>query len=226
MLIRIRRHDRTSEDDEKGGNLSKEINSNRIAAFASLVAAFAAIVAASIAWWQGYQSEKALQLSLAENRPILVLDIAGKKLPSELSRVQFTVKNTGPIPARLIDIATQPWVDGKTRKPTDHTDVDIVMPGETHIISSFDLTGELAKRVIKGDSDLRYAIAVLYKATTNNDTRRWITDAWIAFSPRKRAFAVRKRDEIKVGRSVRKCNLDILQPNDWMSWHPPPPALN
>ena len=211
-----------SKDIENVGQSSQRTDSNRIAAFTSLVAAFAAVVAAGIACWLGYQSEKTLQLMLSESRPILILDIASEKLPSDLSRVQFIVKNTGPIPARLIHKATQPWIDGKTRNPTDHTDVDIVMPGEVHIISSFDLTGELPKRVIKGDSDLRYAIAVLYKSTTNDDSRRWITDAWLVFSPRKKAFALRKRDEIEVGSWVEKCNLDKLQPNDWSFWHPQP----
>lgn len=184
------------------------------------------IVAAGIAWWQSYQTEKALQLSLSESRPILSLDIAGEKLPADLSRVQFTVKNTGPIPARLTHKATQSWIDGKTREPTDHTGIDIIMPGETQIISSFDLAGELPKDVISGNSDLRYAIAVLYKATTDDDSRRWITDAWIVYSTRKMAFAIRKRDEIQVDPSLEKCNLDILKPSDWSSWYPPQPLPN
>ncbi len=151
-----------------------------------------------------------------------MIDLVGEKLPSDLSRVQFEVKNAGSIPARLVHKATQPWVDGGTRPATDHMNVDVVFPGETQIISSFDLNGELPSRVIVGTSDLRYAIAVLYESTTKDDTRRWVTDAWIVFSSRKKAFAIRKRDEIQVESETRLCDLQRLQPSDWLSWKPPP----
>lgn len=194
---------------------------NTIAAFASLVAALAALTAALIAWRQGRQTEKALNLSLAESRPILCLDIAGEKLPSDLSRIKFVVRNSGPIPARLIYKTTQPWVNGETEKPTMHADVDIVLPGEDHIISSFDLTGELPAQVINGDVSLKYAIAILYGPTTRNDKRRWITDAWVVFSCRKKAFALRKRDEIEVDSRMMSCNLKDLEPEDWLQWQHP-----
>ena len=197
------------------------IDSNTIADFASLFAAFAALILAVIALWQCRQTQKALNLNLAKSRPILTLDIAVEKLPSDLSRVQFVVKNSGPIPARLIHKATQLWIDGETRNPTDHTDVDIVLPDEDHIISSFDLTGDFPKYVINGEVELKYAIAILYGPTTTDDPRRWITDAWIAFSPRKRAFALRKRDEAEAGSNTNRCDLQKLQPDDWLTWQSP-----
>jgi hypothetical protein len=102
-----------------------------------------------------------------------------------------------------------------------HTDVDIVLPGEDYIISSFGLTGELPAQVINGDVSRKYAIAILYGPSTRNDKRRWITDAWVAFSCRKKAFALRKHDEIEVDSRMMSCNLKDLEPKDWLQWQPP-----
>jgi hypothetical protein len=196
-------------------------DSNKITAFASLVAAFASVMVLFILIWQGSQLNKSLQLTLSETRPILMLDITLEPLTEDLLRVKFVVKNSGPIPARILHTATQPWVDSETRNPTNHSDIDIVSPGETHIISSFDIKNPLLQNVIKDKSDLRYAIAVLYSSTTETDTRKWITDSWIAYSVRKKAFAVRKRNEIEVKKTTKKCDLDDLKPKNWLDWKPP-----
>ena len=74
---------------------------------------------------------------------------------------------------------------------------------------------------INGEIELKYAIAILYGPTTTDDPRRWITDAWIAFSPRKRAFALRKRDEAETGSNTNRCDLQKLQPDDWLTWQSP-----
>ncbi|MFI1742966.1 hypothetical protein [Thalassobellus sediminis] len=196
-------------------------DSNKVAAFASIVAAFAAILALFISFWQSSQLDKTLQITLSETRPILILEIEVEPLTENLSRVKFVVKNSGPIPARILHSATQPWVDNDTRNPTDHTDIDIVSPGETHIISSFDIKNPLLKNIINDKSDLKYAIALLYSTTTKTDTRKWITDVWVAYSLRKKAFAVRKRDEIEVNSKTKKCNLNELKPQNWLEWQPP-----
>ncbi|XCF05600.1 hypothetical protein ABI125_12835 [Tamlana crocina] len=196
-------------------------DSNKIAAFASVVAAVAAVLAVFISVWQSSQLDKTLQITLSETRPILILDIEVEPLTENLSRVKFAVKNSGPIPARILHTSTKPWVDDDTRNTTDHTDIDIVSPGETHIISSFDIKSPLLQNIINDKSDLKYAIAVLYSTTTKTDSRKWITDAWVAYSVRKKAFAVRKRDEIEVSAKTKKCNLNELEPQNWLEWQPP-----
>lgn len=158
-------------------------------------------------------------MHLAESRPILALDIKpGPGLGAY--KIKFIVQNSGPIPARLVHKRSQAWIDGKAQNPTELTDIDIVLPGKSHIISSYDLPDG----VLSGEAGFKYAMATLYEPSTGDDTRRWITDVWIAYSWEKMKFVTRKRDEVEVDPNIHRCDLKKLQPADWLLWQPLPLA--
>ena len=116
---------------------------------------------------------------LTENRPFLIFIMQ----PSDgAAKLRVSAKNMGGIPARIVYIKSQVWIDEEEGSFEGGRGNFLLRPDEYLGISRFTLKPEEAEGAKQGKVDVRYATCVIYESAGENDKRRWMADLWFTYN--------------------------------------------
>lgn len=88
--------------------------------------------------------------------------------------VDMILENLNLVPAKVIYTELTSWIDGVTSGTNMHSVTpDILYQHRGGVSTLPPITGENAKRLLKGGSTLEIGTCVIYSTTTKSDPRRW-----------------------------------------------------
>ncbi len=130
--------------------------------------------------------------------------------------VAMYLEDLSSVPASVIYTELTPWIDGATSGRNMHSVTQDILyqhkGGRSYLPP---ITGETAKRIMNGDSNLQIGVCVIYTTLSKNDSRRWEVTSLYEYRADSTMPTTIYSNEIEVPVSKDKCNSKEIR-NQWL----------
>jgi hypothetical protein len=137
---------------------------------------------------------------------------------ADAGKLQVTMisENLSAIPANVIFDKLTPWIDGRTSGTFLYSpsgDILYQHKGGFSVLPA--ITGELAKRLVDGQSELMIGTCVIYGSISSSDARRWEARALYSYERGSEVPATQYTQEIEIPTSQDKCESATVR-QEWL----------